>query len=127
MNINAVWNYFEFDLTYDFLSIKVMSILYKLTLGGNAMTVEMEIIFIIVFVLVDDWYQQEGVALLKGKRGAKPAFSDSEVITLLIMMDFIPYPSERQFLGFIRANSWTCSPTSLIVRSSIGVRGVYGC
>jgi hypothetical protein len=68
------------------------------------MSVEIETIFLIVFVLVDDWYQQEGVALLKGKRGAKPTFSDSEVITLLIMMDFIPYPSERQFLGFIRAN-----------------------
>jgi len=68
------------------------------------MTVDIETIFIIVFVLVDDWYQKYGAELLKGKRGAKPVFSDSEVITLLIMMDFIPYPSERQFLGFIRAN-----------------------
>jgi hypothetical protein len=57
-----------------------------------------------IFVLVDDWYQAQGVRLLKGKPGAKPEFSDSEVITLLLAMDFIPFPSETQFLGFIRAN-----------------------
>jgi hypothetical protein len=58
----------------------------------------------IIFVLVDDWYQTHGVQYLKGKPGAKPEFSDSEVITLLLAMDFIPFPSETQFLGFIRAN-----------------------
>jgi len=58
----------------------------------------------IMFVLVDDWYQTQGVQYLKGKPGAKPEFSDSEVITLLLAMDFIPFPSETQFLGFIRAN-----------------------
>ena len=30
----------------------------------------------IVFVLVDDWYQADGVKLLAGKRGRKPSFSD---------------------------------------------------
>jgi hypothetical protein len=58
----------------------------------------------IIFVLVDDWYQAHGIQYLKGKPGAKPEFSDSEVITLLLAMDFIPFPSETQFLGFIRAN-----------------------
>ena len=58
----------------------------------------------IIFVLVDDWYQQEGTKLLKGKPGAKPEFSDSEVITLMLAQDFIPYPSETQYIGFIRAN-----------------------
>jgi hypothetical protein len=57
-----------------------------------------------IYVLVDDWYQTEGIQLLKGKRGAKPQFSDSEVITLVLAMDFIPYPGERQFLGYIRGN-----------------------
>ena len=55
----------------------------------------------IIFVLVDDWYQAHGVRYLKGKAGAKPEFSDSEVITLLLAMDFIPFPSETQFLGYI--------------------------
>lgn len=58
----------------------------------------------IIFVLVDDWYQKHGVQYLKGKSGAKPEFSDSEVITLLLAMDFIPFPSETQYLGFMRAN-----------------------
>ena len=61
----------------------------------------------IIFVLVDDWYQAYGVRFLKGKPGAKPEFSDSEVITLLLAMDFIPFPSETQFLGFMRANYLT--------------------
>jgi hypothetical protein len=58
----------------------------------------------VVYVLVDDWYQEHGVRLLKGKPGAKPVFSDSEVITVLLLMDFLPFPGETQFLGFIRAN-----------------------
>lgn len=58
----------------------------------------------IIYVLVDDWYQAHGRKLLSGKAGAKPEFSDSEVITLMIAQDYIPYPSETQYLGFLRAN-----------------------
>lgn len=68
------------------------------------MSVDVETLLTIILVLVDDWYQQFGVRLLKGKRGAKPRFSDSEVITLLLAMDYFPFPGETQFLGFIRAN-----------------------
>jgi hypothetical protein len=57
-----------------------------------------------IYVLVDDWYQAEGQQMLKGKVGRKPTFRDSEVITLLLAMDFIAFPSETQFIGFIRAN-----------------------
>jgi len=58
----------------------------------------------IIFVLVDDWYQVEGLKLLKGKAGKKPEFKDSEVMTLMLAQDYIPYPSETQFVEFIRAN-----------------------
>jgi hypothetical protein len=58
----------------------------------------------IIFVLVDDWYQFEGVKLLTGKVGKKPVFRDSEVMTLMLAQDFIPYPSETQYIEFIRAN-----------------------
>lgn len=58
----------------------------------------------IMYVLIDDWYQQYGRRFLHGKPGVKPTFSDSEVITLLLAMDFVPFPGETQFLGFIRAN-----------------------
>ena len=58
----------------------------------------------IIFVLVDDWYQAEGVKLLRGKPGRKPEFSDSEVMTLMLAQDYIPFPSETQYIEFIRAN-----------------------
>ena len=57
-----------------------------------------------IYVLVDDWYKTDGVKLLKGKPGAKPDFSDSEMITLMLAHDFMPYPGETQYLGYIRAN-----------------------
>ncbi len=70
-------------------------------------------IFTIIYVLVDDWYQIEGVKLLKGKPGAKPEFTDSEVITLMLAQDFIPYPSETQYIEFIRANYLALFPKLL--------------
>ena len=68
------------------------------------MTINMETLFTAILVIVDDWYQEHRTHLLEGKRDAKPEFSDSELITLLLAMDFIPFPSERQFLSFIQAN-----------------------
>ena len=60
-------------------------------------------ILTISYVLVDDWYQTEGVRLLKGKAGCKPDFSDSEMITLMLATEFIPFPSETQWVEYIRA------------------------
>lgn len=76
-------------------------------------TVDVETLLTVILVLVDDWYQTEGYRLLKGKRGAKPVFSDSEVLTLLLAMDYFPFPGENQFLGFIRANYLTLFPRLL--------------
>jgi hypothetical protein len=70
-------------------------------------------ILTIIFVLVDDWYQIEDHKLLQGKAGRKPAFTDSEVITLMLAQDFIPYPSETQYVGFIRANYLALFPKLL--------------
>jgi Transposase DDE domain len=58
----------------------------------------------IIFVLVDDWYQAEGQHLLTGKPGKKPDFSDSEVLTLMVAQDYLPYPGERQYIAYLRAN-----------------------
>lgn len=66
-------------------------------------SIDIETLLTIIYVLVDDWYQAKGYAMLKGKPGVKPTFGDSEVITLLVAMDFIPFPGETQFLAF-RAN-----------------------
>jgi hypothetical protein len=67
----------------------------------------------IIFVLVDDWYQARGRKLLIGKPGAKPEFSDSEVMTLMIAQDYLPFPGETQYLGFIRANYLSLFPKLL--------------
>lgn len=64
-------------------------------------------LFIIVYILVDDWYQTKGKHYLQGKAGVKPEFTDSEVITLMLIEDFIPYPSETQNIAYIRANYLT--------------------
>ena len=70
----------------------------------NEKSIDYETLLLIIYVLVDDWYQTEGKKLLKGKAGQKPQFSDSEVITLILAMDYLPYPGENQYIGFIRAN-----------------------
>ena len=39
---------------------------------------------------------------------------DSEMLTLLVAMDFFPYPGEQQLLGFIRANYLSLFPKLLV-------------
>jgi len=75
----------------------------------------------IIYVLVDDWYQAQGVPLLQGKPGAKPELSDSEMITLMLAQDFIPYPGETQFVGFMRANYGALFPR-LVAQSQFNRR-----
>jgi hypothetical protein len=59
--------------------------------------------------------------LLKGKPGCKPEFSDSEVLTLLLAMDYLPFPGETQFLGYIRANYLSLFP-KLVTQSQFNRR-----
>ena len=67
-------------------------------------SIDLESILIIIFVLVDDWYKLEGKTWKGNLPGAKPMMSDSEILTLALMMDYLPFPGETQFIGFIRAN-----------------------
>ena len=67
-------------------------------------SINIETLLTIIFVHVDDWYQARGEQLLKGKVGRKASFSDSEMMTLMIAEDYVPYPGETQYLGYIRAN-----------------------
>lgn len=73
-------------------------------------SIDMETILTIIYVLVDDWYEAKGKQLLAGKAGRKPIFKDSEMLTLMLSSDFIPYPGELQFLSFIRANYLSLFP-----------------
>ena len=61
-------------------------------------------LMLVIYVIVDDWYVIEGQVILKGKPGRKSRFADSEVITLMLAQDYIPYPGENQFIGYIKAN-----------------------
>ena len=67
-------------------------------------SISIEDILTIIYVLVDDWYERVGKHYLTGKMGCKPRFKDSEIITLVVAADYIPYPGERQYVGYIRAN-----------------------
>lgn len=75
----------------------------------------------IIFVLVDDWYQHQGYQLIPPMPGPQATFSNSEMLTLLLAMDFFPYPGEQQFLGFIRANHLDLFP-QLLVQSQFNRR-----
>lgn len=57
-----------------------------------------------IFVLVDDWYQQNMTPFYCPKPGANKEFKDSEVLSLALMMDYLPFPGETQFLAFMRGN-----------------------
>ena len=67
----------------------------------------------VVHVWVDDGYQAHGLGWRQGQAGAKPLFSDSEVITRLRLMDCLPFPGETQCLGFVRANHRSLFPRLL--------------
>ena len=67
-------------------------------------SIPMSEIFLYIYVLVDDWYQAYAKEYRKSQPGKKPEFSDSEIMCLMIAMDIIPFPSERQFIAYIRAN-----------------------
>lgn len=67
-------------------------------------SIDFETLVIVIFVLVDDWYQLEGKTLRENLPGAQPIMSDSEILTLALIMDYLPFPGETQFMGFIRAN-----------------------
>ncbi len=68
-------------------------------------SIDFESLLVIIFVLVDEVYQQEGKTLRGTLPGAKPEMSDSEILTLALVMDYLPFPGETQFIGFIRAKA----------------------
>jgi hypothetical protein len=74
-----------------------------------------------LYTIVDDWYQAEGARLLAGKVGARPEFSDSEVLTLALAQHWLGFASERRFLRFMRQNHRALFPR-LVVQSQFNRR-----
>jgi hypothetical protein len=83
--------------------------------------IDMETLLTVMFVIVDDWYIVEGMRYLRGKRGVKPTFSDSEMLTLMLAMDILSYESERRFYKFVKANYHALFP-KLVDRSQFNRR-----
>ena len=67
-------------------------------------TISIEDLFLVTLVLVDDWYESKGKQLLNRTVGVKPTFSDSEMLTLMLAIDFFEFNSERRYHAFIKAN-----------------------
>ena len=70
-------------------------------------------LFLVTYFLVDTWYLCKGNHLLGRTVGDKPTFSDSEVLTLMLGMDFFEFTSERHYIEFIRANYLNLFPKLL--------------
>ena len=68
------------------------------------MTISFVELLTVLFVVVDDWYRTEGANLRQRTVGAKPDFSDSEMLTLILAVDLLEFSSERRFRAFIQAN-----------------------
>ena len=77
------------------------------------MFISIEDLFLLVLVIVDDWYRDKGERLLGRTVGAKPLFSDSEVLTLMLAIDFFEFTSERRYHAFVRANYLALFPQLL--------------
>lgn len=68
------------------------------------MTISIELLFLVTYVLVDDWYQRKGRYLVHRTVGDQPTFSNSEMLTLMLAIDFFEFTSERRYVAFVRAN-----------------------
>lgn len=68
------------------------------------MSISIELLFLVTYVLVDDWYQRQGQYWVKRTVGDTPTFSNSEMLTLMLAIDFFEFTSERRYLAFVRAN-----------------------
>ena len=50
-----------------------------------------------VYVAVDEWYQQESRLLVRGRPGVKPQFTASEVLTLEVVRELEGQTKERRW------------------------------
>jgi hypothetical protein len=77
------------------------------------MNISIPDLMLVTLVLIDDWYQRKGARWLGRTVGSKPEFSDSEMLTLMLAIDFFEFTSERRYVEFIRANYLALFPKLL--------------
>jgi hypothetical protein len=66
--------------------------------------VSYEELFTAVYVVVDEWYQQDGWRLVRERPGVKPRFTDSEVLTVELVRELEGQTSERRWYRTVFAN-----------------------
>ena len=54
--------------------------------------INFETLLVTIFVLVDDWCQTQKTLVTSQSPGVKPSMDNSEIITLVLMMDYFPFP-----------------------------------
>jgi hypothetical protein len=78
-------------------------------------------LFVAVYTVVDDWYQQSGWQLVRSRPGVKPHFSDSEVLTLEVVRELDGETRERRWYARVVAN-WRALFPALPERSVLHKR-----
>jgi hypothetical protein len=58
----------------------------------------------VLYYVIDGLYQKHAPAFLAGKVGCKPAFSDSEVLTLMVAQHWCGFQKEATWLRFVKNN-----------------------
>lgn len=58
----------------------------------------------VLYCVVDELYQNHAPAVLAGKVGCKPEFSDSEVLTLMVAQHWCGFQKEATWLRFVKNN-----------------------
>ena len=76
-------------------------------------SIDIVTLFTILFVVIDDWHQEYCPPRLKRKTGRPPKFSDSEVLTLMLGAEYLPFAADSQFLAYIAANHSAMFPDLL--------------
>jgi hypothetical protein len=78
-------------------------------------------LFVAVYTVVDDWYQEVGWQLVRSRPGVKPRFSDSEVLTLEVVRELDRETRERRWYARVAA-TWRALFPCLPARSVLHTR-----
>jgi hypothetical protein len=63
-----------------------------------------EVLFTVVYTLVDEWYRRVGAGLVRSRAGVKPRFSDSEALAVELVRTLEGQTKERRWYRMVRAN-----------------------
>jgi hypothetical protein len=63
-----------------------------------------DMLFTVIYTVVDDWYQRTGWRLVRMRPGVKPRFTDSEVLTLELARELEGETRERRWYRLVDAN-----------------------